>query len=98
MDWLTTSSPPPRPCRSLATRSPRTAPGRRRRRSCGVAVPARELPVDLDVVRQAARMPVTDPRPGRDVLIGMTALTHNLTVVTDNTADFERLGVALVTP
>jgi predicted nucleic acid-binding protein len=58
----------------------------------------RMLPVDLDVVRQAARMHVPDPRPERDVLIAATALTRNLTVVTRNTADFEQLGVALLNP
>ena len=58
----------------------------------------RMLPVDLDVVRQAARMHVPDPRPERDVLIAATALTRNLTVVTRNTADFEPLGVALLNP
>jgi toxin FitB len=58
----------------------------------------RTLPVDLDVVRQAARMHVPDPRPERDVLIAATALTRNLTVVTRNTADFEPLGVSLVNP
>lgn len=58
----------------------------------------RTLPVDLDVVRQAARMHVPDPRPERDVLIAATALTRHLTVVTRNTSDFEPLGVPLVNP
>lgn len=56
----------------------------------------RTLPVDLDVVRQAARMHVPDPRPERDVLIAATALTRHLTVVTRNTSDFEPLGVPLI--
>jgi predicted nucleic acid-binding protein len=43
-------------------------------------------------------MHVPDPRPERDVLIAATASTRGLTVVTRNTADFERLGVALVDP
>lgn len=58
----------------------------------------RMLPVDLDVVREAARMHVPHHRPERDVLIAATALTRNLTVVTRNTADFEPLGVPLVNP
>lgn len=58
----------------------------------------RMLPVDLDVVRQAAGMHVPDPRPERDVLIAATALTRDLTVVTRNTGDFEPLGVALLNP
>ncbi|MDP9429747.1 MAG: type II toxin-antitoxin system VapC family toxin [Actinomycetota bacterium] len=62
------------------------------------AFASRTLPVDLDVVRHAARMHVPDPRPERDVLIAATAVTRGLTIVTRNTADFERLGVALVNP
>jgi predicted nucleic acid-binding protein len=62
------------------------------------AFAGRILPVDLDVVRRAAGMHVPDPRPERDVLIAATALAHNLTVVTRNTADFGPLGVALVNP
>jgi predicted nucleic acid-binding protein len=62
------------------------------------AFASRTWPVDLDIVRQAARMHVPDPRPERDVLMAATALTRNLTVVTRNTADFEQLGVALVNP
>src|SRR6187401_542985 len=58
----------------------------------------RVLPVDLDVVRRAALMHVPDPRSERDVLIGATALTHNLVVVTRNIADFQLLGVELLNP
>jgi len=62
------------------------------------AFATRTLPVDLDVVRRAALMHVPDPRPGRDVLIAATALTHKLVVVTRNVADFQRLGVELLNP
>ena len=58
----------------------------------------RILPVDLEVARTAARMHVPDPGAERDVLIAATAITRGLTVVTRNTADFERLGVALIDP
>jgi predicted nucleic acid-binding protein len=58
----------------------------------------RILPIDLAVGRRAAGLHVPDPRPERDVLIAATALNRNLVVVTRNTADFERLGVALLNP
>ncbi len=58
----------------------------------------RVLPIDLDVVRRAARLHVPDPRRERDALIGATALTRGLTVVTRNTADFEPLGVPVLNP
>lgn len=62
------------------------------------AFEGRVLPIDLDVVRQAAKLHVPDPRPERDALIAATALTHGLTVVTRNTADFEPLGVRVLNP
>jgi toxin FitB len=58
----------------------------------------RILPIDAAVARQCAHLHVPDPRPERDALIAATALTHGLTVVTRNTADFEPLGVALFDP
>jgi len=36
--------------------------------------------------------------PIKDSLIAATALAHNLTVVTRNTKDFEKSGVALLDP
>ena len=58
----------------------------------------RILGVDVDVARRAARFHVPDPRPERDALIAATALTHGLTMVTRNVADFELLGVAIINP
>jgi hypothetical protein len=58
----------------------------------------RILPVDLVVARRCARLHVPDPRPERDALIAATALTHGLTVVTRNTADFEPMGVTVLNP
>jgi predicted nucleic acid-binding protein len=62
------------------------------------AFEGRVLAIDLDVVRRAANLHVPDPRPERDALIAATALTHGLTVVTRNAADFEPLGVAVLNP
>lgn len=58
----------------------------------------RMLHVDVAVAREGARLHVPDPRPERDALIGATALTHGLTLVTRNVGDFEPMGVALLNP
>lgn len=49
----------------------------------------RVLPVDVQVVRRAARLNVPDPRPERDALIAATAVVHGLTAVTRKVGDFE---------
>ena len=38
------------------------------------------------------------PLPPTDTLIAATALNHHMTVVTRNTKDFERIGVAVLNP
>lgn len=58
----------------------------------------RILPIDTAIARRSAALHVPDPRPERDALIAATALTHGLTVVTRNTADFEPMGVVLLNP
>jgi predicted nucleic acid-binding protein len=59
---------------------------------------ARILPIDTAIARRCAALHVPDPRPERDALIAATALTHGLTVVTRNAADFEPMGVAVLNP
>lgn len=49
----------------------------------------RLLPIDLAVARRAANLHAPDPSPGRDALIGATAIEHDLAVVTRNVSDFE---------
>ena len=56
------------------------------------------LPIDTPIARRCAALHVPDPRPERDALIAATALTHGLTVVTRNIADFQPMGVALLNP
>jgi toxin FitB len=58
----------------------------------------RILEIDLPVARKAVELHVPDPAPERDALIAATALMHDLTVVTRNTSDFERSGVAVLDP
>ena len=56
------------------------------------------LPIDVAIARRCAQLHVPDPRPDRDALIAATALTHGLTVVTRNVADFAPMGVKLINP
>lgn len=58
----------------------------------------RILPVDTVVARRSAALHLPNPRPFRDALIAATALTHGITVVTRNVADFQPLGVPLWNP
>ena len=56
------------------------------------------LDVDQRIARRAASLHVPDPMPEMDALIAATALVHDLTLVTRNTKDFQRTGVALLDP
>ncbi|GAA1870123.1 type II toxin-antitoxin system VapC family toxin [Myceligenerans crystallogenes] len=58
----------------------------------------RILPVTREIAEREARLQVPDPRPKADALIAATALTHNMTMVTRNTADFSGTGTDLVNP
>lgn len=65
----------------------------------GAKKAARRGPVfDTAVAQRCARLHVPDRRAERDALIAATALTHGLTVVTRNVADFGSVGVALLNP
>jgi predicted nucleic acid-binding protein len=58
----------------------------------------RILPVDLAVAERWSQLGVPDPLPVVDGLLAATALEHGLTVVTRNTGDIARSGVACVNP
>lgn len=63
-----------------------------------VTFTGRILPIDINVTRHCAKLPVPNPHADRDALIAATALTHAMTLVTRNTADFEITGVKILNP
>lgn len=68
-------------------------------RSVAAAFADRVLAVDDAVARRAALLHVPDPAPFRDALIGGTALTHGMTVVTRDLEDFTRFeGLDVLNP
>jgi len=58
----------------------------------------RVVGVDAAVADRSARVNVPDPLPVVDGLLAATALVHGWTLVTRNTGDVERSGVAVVNP
>lgn len=58
----------------------------------------RVLPIDAAVAQRCARLHVPDRRSERDALIAATAITHGMTVVTRNVADFEPTGALVLNP
>lgn len=67
--------------------------------SVAAAFDQRVLVVDATVARRAAALHDPDPAPFRDALIGASALTHKMTLVTRNTKDFARFdGLDIIDP
>lgn len=58
----------------------------------------RILSIDDAVAEQWGRLSVRQPLPSIDGLLAATASVHGLTMVTRNTADFERSGVDILNP
>lgn len=58
----------------------------------------RILPVTTEIAEAWARLNVPDPLPPIDGLLAATAKVHGLTMVTCNTKDVARAGVAVVNP
>jgi predicted nucleic acid-binding protein len=58
----------------------------------------RALPIDEPIAEAWALLSVPDPLPLIDGLLAATAKVHGLTLVTRNTADVMRTGVAILDP
>jgi predicted nucleic acid-binding protein len=58
----------------------------------------RILPIDLQVAQRCAALHAAATRSERDAFIAATALAHNMTIVTRNTADFAPTGVRTLNP
>lgn len=58
----------------------------------------RILPVTQDIAEEWGRLNSRDPIPVIDGLLAATARAHRLTVVTRNTTDLARTGVAVINP
>ena len=58
----------------------------------------RIIPITTDVCERWAMLNVPGPVPVIDGLLAATALERNLVLVTRNTSDVERTGVAVVNP
>jgi predicted nucleic acid-binding protein len=56
------------------------------------------LPVSAQIADTWGRLGVPDPLPLVDGILAATAAVHGCTLVTRNTRDFERTGIALVNP
>ena len=63
-----------------------------------IAFAGRILPFTENTAPVCAALHIPDPRSERDAMIAATAIEHQFTVVTRNTADFKPTGVALVNP
>jgi len=63
-----------------------------------VAFAERIIPIDESVARVCAKLHVPDMKSDRDALIAATGITHQMTVVTRNTQDFDGTGVKLLNP
>jgi len=62
------------------------------------AFAGRILPITTPIALRCARLHVPDTKSERDAWIAATGLTHDLTIVTRNVADFAGTGATLLDP
>ena len=62
------------------------------------AFAGRVLPIDEATAAICAKLHIPDKAPDNDAWIAATAIQHNYTLITRNTADFERTGAKLLNP
>lgn len=62
------------------------------------AFAGRCLGIDEQTARICAKLHIPDHAPENDAWLAATAIQYNLTLVTRNSADFERTGVKLLNP
>ncbi|NBI12273.1 PIN domain-containing protein [[Haemophilus] felis] len=58
----------------------------------------RILPINAETAKICATLHIPDHAPENDAWIAASAIQHRFTLVTRNTADFERTGVKLLNP
>lgn len=63
-----------------------------------IAFADRILPFDTAVAQRCAKLHIPDPKSDRDAMIGATALTHGMSLVTRNVADFQWMNLDIINP
>jgi toxin FitB len=58
----------------------------------------RILSIDTKIAQCCAALHVPDRKSYGDAMIAATAITHNMTIVTRNTADFQATGAKMINP
>ncbi len=58
----------------------------------------RVLSLDLSIARKCAELHVPDKRAERDAMIAATAIIHRMKIVTRNVADFDDVGLDVISP
>jgi predicted nucleic acid-binding protein len=56
------------------------------------------LPITVDIADRWGRLVSATQLPAQDLFLAATALDHDLTLITRNTADFEGSGVRIHNP
>lgn len=63
-----------------------------------IAFADRILPFDTAVAQRCAKLHIPNPKSDRDAMIGATALTHGMRLVTRNVADFQWMNLNIINP